>query len=423
MPAFAPRRWRWPWLRERSRNSTRQSSSAAASPKGCAEGRGPPTAGGWRLELLSTLDIEVHAYVRTADGFLTSVHDMLARDETTGALGADIFPSRFQPRSVLRVVNPGARDSLWLNRIDGTDAYCGTLRAGATGATTVPAAELAELGNWQFSFFPSWWMDAMGLLTGADGKLTNLSTGPVPNVQGVRHVPFLPAFAEALMAERQGLVRIANFGDAGQALIVGVDDIGARAGPVTLELAAWQAVHLDSRDLQRGNAAKGLRSGLGSPMQGDWRLRISSDSDIRVTSFVRAPNGFLTSMHDVVPSEDNRRHRVVFFNPGRNAQQVSLLRLANDGVFSAAVTVTAVDDAAKPGGEVRTTVPAGRALTYTAAQLEAGADGLAGRLGTGQGKWRLRVESDEPLTVMSLLASPGGYLTNLSTPGSRAMRK
>ena len=66
---------------------------------------------------------------------------------------------------------------------------------------------------------------------------------------------------------------------------------------------------------------------------------------------------------------------------------------------------------------MRTTVPAGAARTFTAAQLEAGADGLDGALGDGRGKWRLIVESGQPLVVMSLLKSPTGHLTNLSTPG------
>ena len=387
--------------------------------KGMQGSTGPPTVGGWRLELLSTLDIDVYAYIRTADGFLASVHDVLPRDENTGAIRADIFePSEaLAQRNALRVVNAGVADSLWLNRLDGRDpGYCGGLSAGAEGATMVSGAELTELGNWELGFSPSWWVDAMSLLVGPGGKLTNLSTAVAADSRGLLHVPFFPAFSEA---GRQGLVRIANLGDAGEARIVATDDGGSSAGPVTLKLGAWQVVYLDSRDLQRGNVAKGLDMGMGSPTRGDWRLRIRSDSDLRVASFVRAANGFLTSMHDVVPLEEDGYHRVVFFNPGRNTRQRSLLRLANEGAFAAAVTVTAVDDAAQPGGEVNMIIPAGHAVTYTAAQLEGGADGLTGRMGAGQGKWRLRVMADEPLTVMSLLATPGGYLTNLSMHGNR----
>ena len=38
--------------------------------------------GAWRLELTSALDIEVLSYVRTADGFLTAMHDVVPRDGT-----------------------------------------------------------------------------------------------------------------------------------------------------------------------------------------------------------------------------------------------------------------------------------------------------------------------------------------------------
>ena len=67
-------------------------------------------------------------------------------------------------------------------------------------------------------------------------------------------------------------------------------------------------------------------------------------------------------------------------------------------------------------GAVSLAVPAGSALTFTAAELEAGDGGrLAGGLGNGEGKWRLRVRSDEPIAVMSLLETPTGHLTNVST--------
>ena len=89
---------------------------------------------------------------------------------------------------------------------------------------------------------------------------------------------------------------------------------------------------------------------------------------------------------------------------------------AEPGEQSASVTITARDDRGEsPGDPVRLTVPAGAARTYTAAQLEEGATGLRGSLGDGTGKWRLTVDSSEPISVMSLLASPTGHLTNLST--------
>ena len=154
------------------------------------------------------------------------------------------------------------------------------------------------------------------------------------------------------------------------------------------------------------------------PAPGDWWLALSSDLDIEVLSYIRTPDdGFLTSMHDVVPADENGDYRVAIFNPGSNADQVSRLRLVNAGNDPAEVTITGIDDrgASSSGGSVADTVPAGVSRTLTAHELEAGADGFEGELGNGAGKWQLVVESEQPVSVMSLLSSPTGHLTNLST--------
>ncbi len=416
--------------------------------KGLQGGVGAPTAGSWRLELLSpTLDIEVLAYIRTPDGFLTSVHDVLPRDRLGRPHAAFFNPARnLAQASSLRLVNAGALARDPTIRADDDSGNWRSIDVGVivnihrrwfsfggvnlllvdsgipAGATTLTAAALentglgAGVGKWRLAIDAPWWVDAMSLLASPNGHLANLSTAPTARPDGVWRVPFFPASSGT---ERQGFVRIANLGQAGEATVVAMDDGGVRAGPMTLKLGTRQTVHFNSRDLEVGNAVKGLSQGVGAPTRGDWRLEIVSESDIRATAFVRAAGGLLTSMHDVVPSNDNV-HQVVFFNPGRNTRQVSLLRLANDGDAAARISVTGVDDAANPGGEVRATIPPGHSRTFTAAQMEEGANGLSGRLGTGQGKWRLRVASDRPLTVMSLLASPGGHLTNLSTRGDGA---
>ncbi len=194
------------------------------------------------------------------------------------------------------------------------------------------------------------------------------------------------------------------------------DDGGRRVGPVTLALESGQTVHFNSGDLERGNADKGLPTGAGPPARGDWRLELTSELDIAVLSYIRTADGLLTSMHDLAPpGVAGQTARVAIFNPGSNRRQVSLLRVINDGDSAATVTVNGVDDAGTPGGEVRLTVPAGAARTWEAADLEAGDAAFEGALGDGVGKWRLAVASDVPVAVMSLLRSPSGHLTNLST--------
>ena len=126
-------------------------------------------------------------------------------------------------------------------------------------------------------------------------------------------------------------------------------------------------------------------------------------------------------MHDVAPSSE-AGHRVVTFNPGKNTEQESRLRLINPGGEAARVRIVGVDGGGRsPGGVVEVEVPAGASRTLGAAELESGGPGFTGSLGTGTGKWRLVVTAQVRIEVMSLLSSPTGHLTNLSTVPAAAV--
>ena len=230
-------------------------------------------------------------------------------------------------------------------------------------------------------------------------------------------IPFFPSTANSF--GRQGFARIVNRSDrSGTVEITAFDDSGRRYGPATLSLDPRRTVHFNSGDLEDGNADK-IAVGVGPASQGDWRLELSSDLDISVLSYIRTRDGFVTSMHDVAPSKGDT-HGISFFNPGSNTSQVSYLRVVNTGSSAVAVMVLGVDDAgdAAPGGTVRFEIPAHGARTFDAHELEEGAAGLDGALGDGVGKWRLVVEADRPIIAMSMLGTPTGHLTNLSTdPG------
>ena len=226
-------------------------------------------------------------------------------------------------------------------------------------------------------------------------------------------IPFFPSAADPL--GRQGFARIVNRSDSsGTVTIDAFDDAGRNHGPVTLTVDARETAHFNSADLEDGNAGKGLARGTGRPSEGDWRLELTSDLDLMVLSYIRTSDGFVTAMHDVAPAEGNR-HAVVFFNPGSNSAQASMLRLVNAGDASASVTIHGIDDRGTRAGPVRLSIPARAARTVSAADMEAGAVGLTGALGDGAGKWRLEVEADRPILVLCMLATPTGHLTNLST--------
>ena len=391
--------------------------------KGLRAGVGRPTTGGWRLEVISPLDIEVLSYVRTDDGFVTAMHDVATR-----AMLPFFNPgSNERQLSILRVVNTEAERARWMTGgYDDSGEWhpmAGAIEVRPGHALRLTAKALEDdhglgdrNGKWRLRARGLPWF-AMSLLDSTAGPLANLSTAPnhaesLADGRSMRRVPlFLTAgkFGE-------GFLRVINRSAVrGEVAIEAVDDEGDRFGPVRLTIGARQTAHFRARDLEAGNTEKGLSGGIGVG-EGDWRLELASELDLLVLSYVRTGDGFLTSTHDLAPLAADGSHRVVFFNPGSNENQVSRLRLINNGDEAASVTITGVDDAGSDSGTVTLTVPAASASTFTSKELEEG-KGLSGSLGEeGSGKWRLRVNSDVPLGVMSLLWNRRtGHLANVST--------
>ena len=145
-------------------------------------------------------------------------------------------------------------------------------------------------------------------------------------------------------------------------------------------------MQFNSTDLEDGNPAKGIADGVG-PGTGTWRLELESDADIEVRSYLRTTqDGFLTPMDGAVPRIGNV-HRVAFFNPGKNVNQESRLRIVNPGPMDATVTIGGLDDEGQAAeAEVQTTVAAGHTVEIPSADLESG-EGLTGALGEREGKW------------------------------------
>ena len=232
----------------------------------------------------------------------------------------------------------------------------------------------------------------------------------------------LPLVMPASSMNRRGFVRINNHSNrSGTVRIHAIDDSGRRFGPVSLSLDAKEGMGFSSQDLERGNPEKGLPAGVGDGT-GNWRLELRTTLDIEPLAYVRTPDGFLTSMHDVVAREGTSlRYRVPIFNPASNRSLSSRLRLINPGARDAGITIDGVDARgnAPPGGQVRLTLPAGAARTLSAQQLEEGDPDSSGRFGDGEGKWQLFVSSSVPIEVMNLMQTRSGHLANLSTSPSQ----
>lgn len=398
-----------------------------------------------RLTLDTTLDVEALAYVRTTDGFVTTLHET-APKHPDGTYRVAFFnpASNRNQRSFLRVANAGTRVA--------EVTLTGTDDTGAPGeqplvfpvppnAVRVLSSEALESGNAPFDLsgrlgdgMGKWELNleadgvsrlrrhqngfaplrVTSLLASPTGSVTNLSTAPAP-ASGRIDVPLFLA-AGAAAGGRQGFLRVINDSAvAGEVAIHAIDDAGERFGPAVLQLAAGQRIHFNSTHLENGNAAIDL-AGVGDGA-GNWRLELTTELTLTVLAYVRTGDGFVTSVHDRVPVAEDGRHEVVFFNPGSNADQVSWLRLVNPGAEPATVTIAGIDDRGvpAPGGAVTLALAAGAAEKLTAAELEGGDARFAGRLGNGAGKWRLAVRADRAIWVMSLLESPTGNLTNLST--------
>ena len=216
-----------------------------------------------------------------------------------------------------------------------------------------------------------------------------------------RHlVPYLPG---ANTPNRRGFVRVVNVaGESGTVSVVATDDGGRKVGPVELSIGARQAVQLSAQDLQEGNAAKGLATGIGTPREGDWRLVLISSLDIRVVAFARVADAVFATTHERLRRVDGER-RLVMLRSADDAGHASTLRLINPGGQAATLTLRG----GAPVRELRVQVPpdGARNVPIDAIGDSAGGDG-----------WELTARSDRPIHALHLLTSADGRLANLSAP-------
>ena len=394
--------------------------------EGLADGTGAGE-GDWRLALTTELDIDVVAYIRTRDGFLTSMRDAAPWEDGGHRIAIFNPGSNRNQESLLRLVNVGEADATVA--VAGTDdrGVAGTLSvdvpAGATRTYTASELETGSAtgldgslgdgaGKWQLAVRSEQAITAMSLMSSPAGLLTNLSTIPANETNGLHVVPFFPRASDPL--GRQGFVRVINHSAAaGEVSITAFDDMGRTYEPLAMSLGANETKHFNSDDLEVGNPEKGLTGSTGVG-DGDWRLELTSDLAIEVLVYVRTTGGLLTAMHDAV-SREGTIHRIATFNPDTEDAQESRLRLVNPGEATAHVTITGIDDLGEPStGEVAVDVPPGASRSLAAGELEAGGDEFDGALGDGSGRWQLLVESEQSIVVLNLLASPTGEITNLS---------
>ena len=349
-----------------------------------------------------------------------------------------IPPSNQSQRSLLKLFNPNESEArVVITGIDdrGNESNV-NLSLPAQSLKTLASEDLENgaeglnsslgdgVGKWRLNISSSHSLDVMNLMESPTGHLSNLSYNPLSSADADTnlHKTLLPG-----REDRHGFIRIINHSEtAGEINIITVtDDLSRYYDSIQLSISAGQAIHFNSHDLQNGNEGKGLPyRGLGSP-QGMWRLEFETDLDISVLSYMRSSDGFLTSLDSALPVggkqnvwiSDNSRYSTWFFNPASNQSQRSMLRFINTNYIPVFVSLRGVDDRGKSSGEVSFTIPVGSTKTINALDLETGrAEGLRGSLGNGVGKWHLRITSGLPISIMNLMESPNGYISNLSIP-------
>ena len=161
--------------------------AAKGLPVGVGDG-----SGSWRLELATAHTIEHLAYIRTPDGFLTSMHD--EAPESGGSHWVPFFnpASNTSKVSRLRIINPGATAAeVTVTGIDdGGVAGSGTvsLALAAGSARTLSAQDLERggagfsgrlgdgAGKWRLNVSSTADIQVMSLLSTRTGHLANLST-------------------------------------------------------------------------------------------------------------------------------------------------------------------------------------------------------------------------------------------------------
>ena len=381
--------------------------------------------GDWRLLMESDLDIEPLAYAKSPTGFMDRLHDVAPRRWFYHRVTL-IAPDSLHDRGgTLRLINRDHTEAevLIVGQDENGDSGSGqvVLHLPAGSSRSIAASELEDgaygltgrlgdrHGDWRLLIFADSGLDieAMTLLEHSSGTLANLSTARADDGT-------ILLFLSTGEPSRKGELRLTSRSGSGEVRIYAMDEAGQYFGSVDLELEARRTVTLDSHDLESGNAAKGLPMGLGRG-EGDWRLFLHSYLDLEVFAYARTEDGLRSAIADVAVTRD-RRHHIPLFNAA-SGLRTSQLRLINSSAEPAGIRIQAWDDAGQSAsnGAVWISLPPGTTRMLDAFDLQYGADDLDGSFGEGDGNWRLLVDADQDIHVMSLMANTEGDLTNISS--------
>ena len=266
--------------------------------------------------------------------------------------------------------------------------------------------------------------------------------------QGYGDEAIIPYFVSATDPDKESVVRAVfpNHKDMAQCAtpiltITVYNDDGERMEPIEVPLSFCDpppdgtlfngALTFNSHDLEYGNPDKLIPNGIAGSTMGDWWLRLESDSNFVVQSFVRTSDGLLTPMHDSLPIEQQTAH---MFNPAANTAQRSFLRIINTSdTYAAQFSIVGCSDKdiyreCQPAlkgfrtyesnmGMGDMTLQPGQALMLPAQDLETSeywSTYTGGKRQVAVRKSRTN-KANHQLIVQNLMFTPTGHLTNMST--------
>ena len=288
-------------------NSTDLENGNAA--KGLSAGVGDGT-GNWRLVLDSELSFEALAYIRTSDGFVTSMNE--AALETEEGLNRYHVPfvnpgSNRNQKSLLRLINPGSSGAnIVITGVDdeGSRAPQGEvrlhLRAGAGRMLSAQQLEQGDgvtgrlgdgTGKWRLSVSADRPLQVMSLLQLPTGHLTNLSRGQEgvsfgapPPPPGPDLVVQSPSVSNGSLSAGQAFTLRATVRNRGT----------ARSAATTLRYYRSQDATISRADTQVGTDAVGSLAASGA-----------TDESIRLTAPSTAGTYYYGACVDAVSGESN----------------------------------------------------------------------------------------------------------------------
>ena len=415
--------------------------------------------GNWRLRLETDLDVEALAYIRTADEFLTSMHDVVgeARGDApfpgigSNALASygrfhviahDLSEDQSHDAECKAQLGSGVRLADW-NDIVGYYEGGGSLEdfvAGVRMSVDGQDKQPGELGSgyrisrngepiWsgrRHYFFarhdhrkPSHFLAhahidnyhlSLGSWYGTGGyALCHGVEDDVRNEAGHRwHVPIFNPGSN--LSVRSWLRLINPTAQEVEVTIRGRDSAGMEsAEEVRLSLGAGESHRLSAQALESGGGGFSGRLGDG---QGKWQLFVTATGPIEVMSLLDTGSGHLTNLST---SRDSGDDDISFFLPASSVGRESFARIINHSDASGAVDIYGIDDAGREYGPISLALEAREAAHFSSGDLERGnaAKGLSGGLGTGEGSWRLRLETDLDIEALAYVRTADGFLTSM----------